>query len=192
MRSTVPRFCGICRRGPSVGSAAAATIGAGVSPVRQMSVEYQSGLTALTCTNGAGPSETTTALPFASWPVTTRLTSRGMASMLLQPPQHVVELIEIAILNLQHAALAAVIDPHGEAERIRQPALERNRIGILHRALLDRLARVRRTLLRQRLDLSNVEPALDDLARHLLRIVGAHQHARGTGGDLAGVDVGLD
>ena len=48
---------------------------AGVSPVRQMSVEYQSGFAGLTCTNGAGPSEITTALPLASCPVTTRRTS---------------------------------------------------------------------------------------------------------------------
>ncbi len=57
MRRTVPRFAGNCRRGPRVGSAAARTMRAGVSLVRQMSVEYQSGSAALTCTNGAGPSE---------------------------------------------------------------------------------------------------------------------------------------
>jgi len=51
---------------------------AGVALVRQMSVEYQSGSSAFTCTNGAGPSETTTALPWASCPVTTRLTGFAM------------------------------------------------------------------------------------------------------------------
>ena len=62
-------------------------------------------------------------------------------SILLQPPQHVVELIEAAVVDLQHAALAAMIDRDGETERIRHPPLERQRIGVLDRALLDRLAR---------------------------------------------------
>jgi len=38
-RRTVPFFCGIWRRGPSVGSAGVAAMGAGVAAVRQMSVE---------------------------------------------------------------------------------------------------------------------------------------------------------
>src|SRR5215204_2224488 len=74
MRRTVPFLSGICRRGPSVGSSAVAMMVAGVALVRQMSVEYHSGSSAFTCTNGAGPSKTTTALPRASCPVTTRLT----------------------------------------------------------------------------------------------------------------------
>src|SRR5262249_60490559 len=81
MRRTVPRLVGSCRRGPSVGSAAARTMRAGVSPVRQTSVEYHSGSTALTCTNGAGPSDITIALPLASCPVTTRLTGLAVPDL---------------------------------------------------------------------------------------------------------------
>jgi hypothetical protein len=60
-------------------SCGADTIRAGDSPVRQMSVEYQSGSVGLTCTNGAGPSEITTARPFLSCPVTTRRTCLTIA-----------------------------------------------------------------------------------------------------------------
>src|SRR6185437_16322203 len=79
MRTTVPRFCGICRRGPSVGSAGCDAIGAGVSLVRQISVETLFASRGLTWMNGDGPSEITTALPRASWPVTTRRIVLGIA-----------------------------------------------------------------------------------------------------------------
>src|SRR5215467_12072225 len=72
MRTTVPRFCGNCRRGPSVGSAGCDAIGAGVALVRQISVETLSASRGLVWMKGDGPSEITTALPRASWPVTTR------------------------------------------------------------------------------------------------------------------------
>ena len=42
-----------------------------------------------------------------------------------------VELIEIAILDAQRAALPAVIDAHREAQRIRQPLLQRLGVGVL-------------------------------------------------------------
>src|SRR5262249_40270223 len=93
--------------------------------------------------------------------------SRSAGSILFQPPQHLFELIEVAIMNVQHAAFAAVIDRNGKAKRVRYPTLECNRIGVFYCSLLDRLARSRRAVLRQRLDLTNVEPAIDDLARHL-------------------------
>src|SRR5260370_7067932 len=95
-------------------------------------------------------------------------------------------------MNVQHAAFGAVIDRDGKPQRVRYPPLERNRIGVFHRALLDRLARSRRAVLRQRLDLTNVEPVIDDLARHLFGIGRADEHARGTGRDLAAMDVSLD
>src|SRR4051794_38335586 len=210
MRKTVPRLSGSCRPGPNVGSSAAAAICAGVSLVRQMSVEYHSGFTALTCTNGAGPSEITIALPSASCPVTTRLTCLAIAilpcdvrlvfwsgaasrrdaplrahvvsetagSVLFQSSQHVIELIETAIVDLQHASVAAVIDRDGQAERIGDAPLERKRIGALQRAFADGLARFLPAVLRQRLDLTHVEPAIDNLARHLLGIGRTDQHAR--------------
>src|SRR3954471_13504765 len=224
MRKTVPRLFGICRRGPSVGSSGAVAIRAGVSLVRQMSVEYHSGFTALTCTNGAGPSEITTALPSGSCPVTTRLTCLAIAilpcdvglvffvsgisaacctplqarvvgtvgSVLAQPSQHIVELIETAIVDLQHAAVAAMIDRDRQAERIGNTSFEREGIGTLERAFAHRLARFLPPVLRQRLDLTDVEPAIDDLARHLLRVGRPDEHARGTGRDLAGMDISLD
>src|ERR1700704_3739968 len=163
MRKTVPRLPGFCRRGPSVGSSAAVAIRAGVSLVRQMSVEYHSGFTALMCTNGAGPSEITIALPSGSCPVTTRLTCLAIAALslrcsiclllgtatrrvaslqapvvseiagsgLIQPSQHVVELIETPIVDLQHAPVAAVIDRDVQAKRIGDAPLERKGIGAL-------------------------------------------------------------
>src|SRR4051794_33729359 len=224
MRKTVPRLSGICRRGPSVGSSAAVAIRAGVSLVRQMSLEYHSGSTALTCTNGAGPSEITMALPSESCPVTTRLTCLAIAilslrcsigflvrgssaacctplparvigtagSVLAQPSQYIVELIETAIVDLQHAAVAAMIDRDGQAKRIGNASFERKGIGALERALAHRLARFLPAVLRQRLDLTDVEPAIDDLARHLLRVGRPDEHARGAGRDLAGMDISLD
>src|SRR5262249_55858204 len=113
-------------------------------------------------------------------------------SILFQSSQHLFELIEAAIMNVQHAAFTAVIHRDGEAKRVRYPPLEGNRIGVFHHPLLYLLARPRRAILRQRLDLTNVEPAIDDLARHLFRIGRTNEHARGTGRDLAGMDVSLD
>src|SRR5262249_50826912 len=119
-------------------------------------------------------------------------TFESARSILFQSPQHLFELIEAAIVNVYHAAFAAVIERDGKSQRVRYPPLERNRIGVFHRALLDRLARSRRAILRQRLDLTNVEPAIDDLARHLFGIGRADEHARGAGRDLASMDVSLD
>src|SRR5690349_12845855 len=87
-------------------------------------------------------------------------TFSGSESIPFQPPHHLVELIEAAIVDLQHAALAAVVDGHGETERVREPPLERDRVGVLDRALLDRPARSLRALLGQRLDLADIEPAI--------------------------------
>src|SRR5262245_18933318 len=95
-------------------------------------------------------------------------------------------------MNVQNAASAAVIARAVEPKRVRYPPLECNRIGVFHHALLDSLAGSRWAVLRQRLDLTNVEPAIDDLARHLFRIGRADEHARGAGRDLAGVDISLD
>jgi hypothetical protein len=73
MRRTVPFVVGIWRRGPAVGSSTAfGTIFAGISCVRHMSTENQSCSALLMCTDGAGPSDTTTARPLSSCPVTTR------------------------------------------------------------------------------------------------------------------------
>src|SRR5262245_12317649 len=84
MRRTVPFLCGICRRGPSVGSAVADPMVAGVPQVRQMPVDYPCGSRAFTCTTGAGPSDPTTALPRASSPVTTRRTGFAICLRALQ------------------------------------------------------------------------------------------------------------
>ena len=53
-------------------------------------------------------------------------------------------------MNVQHAAFAAVIERDSKPQRVRYSPLERNRIGVFHRALLDRLTRSRRAVLRQR------------------------------------------
>src|SRR5205814_1285642 len=52
-------------------------------------------------------------------------------------------------------------------------------------------ARPARPLFRQRLHLAHVEAAIDDFARHFLRIWRSDQHARGAGADLARIDVSL-
>src|SRR5437762_2615160 len=72
-------------------------------------------------------------------------------SALVQPSQHVVELIETAIVDLQHAPVAALIDRHGQAQRIGHAPLECNRIGAFERALADGLARLLSAVLRQSL-----------------------------------------
>src|SRR6185436_115798 len=80
-----------------------------------------------------------------------------IGSVLAQPSQHVVKLIETAIVDLQHAAVAAMIDRDGQAECIGNPSFERKGIGTLERALAHRFARFLPAVLRQRLDLTDVE-----------------------------------
>src|SRR5665213_4423191 len=48
-----------------------------------------------------------------------------------QLPQHPVQLIQIAVLDMQRAALAAVIDGHFQSQGVRQPPLERARVSVL-------------------------------------------------------------
>src|SRR5215470_5560765 len=50
--------------------------------------------------------------------------ARMVRRIAFQPPQHVIELIERAIVNLHHAAVAAMINSQGEAKRIRHAALQ--------------------------------------------------------------------
>src|SRR5437016_77877 len=90
-------------------------------------------------------------------PVGTRL---GSAS--LQAADHLVELLQAAIANVDEAALAAMIDRHREAECVRQAFLQSKRVGILEGALArsQSLALGLGALLRQRLDLAHIEPAL--------------------------------
>src|SRR5260370_37152393 len=71
---------------------------------------------------------------------TARTHSRLSGSILFKSPQHVVELIEAAITDSQHPAFAAVIDRDCKAKRVRNPPLARNRIGVLHRAIVSRAA----------------------------------------------------
>ena len=80
MRTTVPHEVGSCLRGPSVGSGSFAAMGAGVAVVRHKSVDQKPGRPDDSLRNGALPSDKTIALPFVSWPVTTRLTPVTLAS----------------------------------------------------------------------------------------------------------------
>ena len=57
----------------------------------------------------------------------------------LQPPHHVVELIEAAVADGERAAAVAVLDGDAEAERVGEALLQRQRVGIL-RALRARFA----------------------------------------------------
>ncbi len=82
MRMIVPRGAGWIWRGPSVGSGSTAAIGTGAALVFQISVERWPGRSGLVFTEGASSSDSTTALPFLSWPVTTRLMNPVMCSSL--------------------------------------------------------------------------------------------------------------
>ena len=50
-----------------------------------------------------------------------------------QLPQHPIQLIQILVLDMQRAAVAAVIDRHLQAQRVRQPPLQRAGVGVLGR-----------------------------------------------------------
>src|SRR5262249_36779701 len=113
-----------------------------------------------------------------------------------EPPRHRIELIEIAVVDVHHALLAAMVDHDLQAERIGDPLLERDGVGVLAGA---RPAALRltspfvlvRALTRPFLDLPDVQPALDDLQRELLGVGFADQHAGMSGGQLAGADMSL-
>ena len=57
----------------------------------------------------------------------------------LQPPHHVVELVEVAVADHKRAAAFAVLDGDAEAERVGEALLQRQRVGVL-RALGARFA----------------------------------------------------
>ena len=59
------------------------------------------------------------------------MTRTRSAASLRQPPHHLVELFEVAVADLDGAAGIAVIDGDGEAERIADALLQRDRVGIL-------------------------------------------------------------
>ena len=58
---------------------------------------------------------------------------RANLALLLQPAQHFIELIEVAIADAEHAAAAAIVDADGKAERIGYALFQRNQIGVLFR-----------------------------------------------------------
>src|SRR5262245_23909258 len=71
MRILVP-FTGVKSRTPWVGSASVAAIGTGMAEVFQISVDLWPGRFGWVLMDVQGPSDSTIALPFLSWPVTTR------------------------------------------------------------------------------------------------------------------------
>src|SRR5262245_12710568 len=50
------------------------------------------------------------------------------SQLAFEPPRHRVELVEVAILDVHHAPLAAVVDHDFEAERVGDALLERHRV----------------------------------------------------------------
>src|SRR5262249_39159232 len=85
-----------------------------------------------------------------------------------EPPRDRIELIEIAVVDMHDAALAAMVDYDLEPERVGHTLLERDSVGVLAGArpaalgLLGPLVLVR-TLARPFLHLPDVQSALDDL-----------------------------
>src|SRR5450830_1088113 len=83
-------------------------------------------------------------------------------------PNNPIQLVQISILDMQRAALAAVIDAHVKPERVGQAPLQRLGVGCLRPRFAARLARLRRAILaHRRLDLAHVQAALDDVLRDL-------------------------
>ena len=89
---------------------------------------------------------------------------------------HVVELLQRAIANSEHAPCPALVcDFNHKTKRIRQLFFQRSDIGILAR-LCGRLRLVRRlgVVLPKLFNLTNVQSLLDDLTRELLRSACLH------------------
>ena len=104
-----------------------------------------------------------------------------------QPPHHFVELLEVAVADLDGAAGIAMIDADREPERVADALLQRDRVGILRLAAarLLRLALRHAFDMRQRLGLADVEAFLDDALGGGERIGHADQRAGMAGRQLA-------
>ena len=90
-----------------------------------------------------------------------------------------------------------MVDRHGEAERVADTLLQRQRVRIFLLCCaaagprLLRLALRHALLVRQRFGLADVEALLDDASCRRQRVGHADQRAGVAGGELAGRDVGL-
>src|SRR4051794_36769362 len=98
----------------------------------------------------------------------------------VQPPQNIVELLELAVADVHGAAAVAVIYADGKPERIADALLERDRVGVLHLAAarLLRLALRNTFVVSERLGLTHVESFFDDAFGGGSRIGHADQRAR--------------
>src|SRR5262245_47951555 len=112
----------------------------------------------------------------------------GLNATLREPLHDLVELIEVAVADLDRAAGVAVTDGDLEPERVTDALLEVDRIRVLllgPAARLLRLALGHALLMRERFGLAHVEPLLHDALGGRERIRHADQRARMTGGQLA-------
>src|SRR5262245_15558087 len=102
-----------------------------------------------------------------------------------QPPDHMVELIEASVVDVQDTPLIPVVDGDAQAQRIGQTLFQSERI----RVLLDtRLARLLPRLLALAagdfFHLAHVQAARDDVVGHFLGIGLPDQRAGVTGREL--------
>ena len=66
-----------------------------------------------------------------SWALALRANPERQSAAPRQPPHHLVKLLEVAVADLHRAAGIAVVDADGKPERVADPLLERDRVGIL-------------------------------------------------------------
>src|SRR3954466_7132332 len=91
----------------------------------------------------------------------------------LQPSRHVIELLDIAVADREHALpVGAMHDAHGQAERIGEPFLQRGRVRIrTYQAGFAHIARLPLPICtRHLLDLAHVKALLDDHLRELFGV----------------------
>src|ERR1700745_4157060 len=76
-----------------------------------------------------------------------------------QPPHHLVELLEVAVADLHGAAGIAMVDADGQAQRVADALLQRDRVGVLLLGCAARLLCLscrHALVMRQRLGLAHV------------------------------------
>ena len=91
----------------------------------------------------------------------------------LQPPQHDLQLLKILVFEVQHSALALVVDADVKPECIRHAPLQRHGVGVLAdlraRFTFDPPRLRTAVLARERFDLAHVESAVDDVVARARR-----------------------
>src|SRR5450432_3595961 len=100
----------------------------------------------------------------------------------IQPSQNLVELFEIAVLDVHGTAGSAMVDADAEPENIAHALFQRQRVGIFHFAAprLLRFALRYAFVMGERLRLARVKAFLDNALRSSNRIGHTNQRSRVT------------